>query len=219
MSINSVNKKEILNNGIKYFATLFNIDLQDKYTLLDLQEELENIKDIVAFRNFVKNKISYEKYRYLSPYQKFVTIIRVFKKENSLKLDEYTQTKVNNFAYKLYAITTSIFEEVNFLIQMGNDLRSQKITKFISFNYFHNAKDENEFYKQQEVLKRIGSREILLNLCKNNKPTLEKLIYENVTKLALLNKYPQLKNNSKESLKTQDGLETIKKLQERNIQS
>jgi len=51
MSINSVNKKEILNNGIKYFATLFNIDLQDKYTLLDLQEELENIKDVVAFRN------------------------------------------------------------------------------------------------------------------------------------------------------------------------
>jgi len=211
-----MNSTATLNNAIKYFATLFNIDLQDKYTLLDLQEELENIKDIVAFRNFVKNKISYEKYRYLSGYQKFVTIVRDFKKENSLKLDEQTQSKVNNFAYKLYAITTSIFEEVNFLIQIGNDLRSQKITKFISFNYFHNAKDENEFYKQQEVLKQIGNREVLLNLCKNNKPTLEKLIYENVTKLAILSKYPQLKNSSKESLKAQDGLNIIKKLQERS---
>jgi len=192
--------KEILNSGIKYFATLFNIDLQDKYTLLDLQEELESIDNLIAFRNFVKNSISYSKYRYLSGYQKFVTLVRDFKKEYKPKLDENTQDKVYSYTLSLLSKLTSYCNELNWTLETQSiDIRTIDLK-----STFKKAFDN----KAMEIIQSIGVENTYRYALKNI-PYLEELIEKTISQKALLKQYPQLANKTK----AQDGLETIKKLQ------
>ena len=183
-----------------HFAQILNISIDDDITIMDIESELNTIDNLVSFRNFVKEKLNYERFRFLTGYQKFLALVKEFRKDE-YKLDEVAQEKVNTFAYKLYKKTVDIFEEVNLLIQNGHDIRSRTVSFYIS-----------EILKNQpkeiQVLELVGKREYLLRLCNSSKLKLEIEIKKAVEKLALEKQYPQLVNK-----KSFEGLETIKKLQ------
>ena len=180
-------------NIAKYFAQLLNISLDDDLSMMDMVEELNSIENLADFRIFVKEKFNYERFRYLTGYQKFIALVNEYKKDNAPKLDEVTQNKVDAFAPKLYKQTCDCFDDVYFMIQAGNDIRSKKVSDFIGKSFL---KKENGTFvideKSVRVLEMIGKRERLLELCKNNKKELEERIYNAVHKLALESKYPQL---------------------------
>jgi len=193
-------KKQALNSAVKYFGNFFNLDLEDSFTMLDVEEELEKIENLANFRFFVKDKIAYEKYRFLSPYQKFITMANDFKKEYKLKLDENTQDKIYSYTFNLLSKLTSYCNELNWSLETQSiDIRNVNLE-----STFKKAFDN----KAMEIIQSIGVYNTYRYALKNI-PYLEELIEKTITQKALLKKYPQLANKSK----AQDGLETIKKLQ------
>ena len=190
-------------NLAKYFAQLLNISVDDDLSMMDMVEELNSIENLADFRIFVKEKFNYERFRYLTGYQKFIALVNEYKKENGPKLDEVTQDKADNFAAKLYKKTIDCFDEVNFLIQEGNDIRNKKVSDFIGKEFMSEP-------REVKVLEKIGKREVLLNLCNHNKVELEEKIKNIVHRLALEKAYPHLAiENKKKRFK---GIETIERL-------
>lgn len=198
-------------NLAKYFAQLLNISLDDDLSMMDMVEDLNSIENLADFRVFVKEKFNYERFRYLTGYQKFIALVNEYKKENGPKLDEVTQDKADSFAAKLYKKTIDCFDEVNFLIQEGNDIRSKKVSDFIG-KAFMKKKDDTFVvdFKSVQVLEKIGKREVLLNLCNHNKVELEEKIKNTVHKLALEKAYPHLAIENKK--KNFEGIKTIERL-------
>lgn len=174
-----------INDFVKYLSQILNIDLSDKLTALDMLEDLKEIQDLGEFRIFIKSSFNYERFKFLTGYQKFLALKNEFIKNNKPKLDEVSQEKANSFAYKLYKKTINVFDEVNFLIQEGNDIRSKTISNYIGLSFMDQP-------KEIQVLELVGKREELLRLCNTDKTRLENKIFEVVERLALIKKYPQL---------------------------
>ena len=181
MSANQINTNDTV---IHHIGNTLNIDVTGKLTVMDIIDDLSSIQDLAAFRIFVKEKFNYERFRYLTGYQKFLALVNEYKKEN-IKLDDEQLKKCNSFASKLYWKTISVFDEVNFMIQEGNDIRSKKVSNYIGLAYVKQP-------KEIEVLDKIGKREELLRLSVCNKPLLEQKIDEAVKELTLIKHYPQL---------------------------
>ena len=198
-------------NLAKYFAQLLNISVDDDLSMMDMVEELNSIENLSDFRIFVKEKFNYERFRYLTGYQKFIALVNEYKKENGPKLDEVTQNKVTNTALRVYWKTIGVFDEVNFMIQEGNDIRSKKVSDFIGKAFMKKKNDTFVVdFKSVQVLENIGKREELLRLCNSNKPLLEEKIYNAVNKLALEKAYPHLAIENKK--KNFEGIKTIERL-------
>lgn len=190
------------NDVVKYISQILNIDVSDRLTFQDILDDLASVNDLPLFRMFMKERFNYERFRYLTGYQKFVALLNEFKKENAPKLDEAKHDKVNSFASILYKKTTDCFDEVYFLIQEGNDMRGKKISYLIGKKFMNEP-------KEIKVLELIGNREVLCKLCRNDKPLLEEKIYQAVYKLALEKQYPHL---ALENKKSYEGIETMEKL-------
>lgn len=180
-----------INDFVKYLSQILNIDLSDKLTALDMLEDLKEIQDLGEFRIFIKSSFNYERFKFLTGYQKFLALKNEFIKNNKPKLDEVSQEKANSFAYKLYKKTINVFDEVNFLIQEGNDIRSKTISNCIGLSFMDQP-------KEIQVLELVGKREELLRLCNTDKTRLENKIFEVVERLALIKKYPQLENKNED---------------------
>ena len=190
------------NDVVQYLGNLLNIDVSGKITMLDMIDDLSTIPNLAEFRIFVKEKFNYERFRYLTGYQKFIALVNEFKKE-TMKLNEDQVKKCNSFSSRLYWKTISVFDEVNFMIQEGNNIRSQKVSNYIGLAFI-------KYPKEIEVLDKIGKREELLRLSVCNKPLLEQKIDEVVKNLTLIKQYPQLA--PKKDVKT---IELFKKLEDR----
>lgn len=198
----SANPTITANDIIQYLGDTLNIDMSSKLTVLDMIEDLKSIQDLPKFRIFVKERFNYERFRFLTGYQKFLALMNEFKKENAPKLDEVTRDKVYSFANIIYKKTTSCFDQVHFLIQEGFDIRSEKISNLIGLTFMNEP-------KEIKVLELVGKREVLYKLCRIDKPQLEEKIYEAVHKLALEKAYPHLALENKKSF---EGIETMERL-------
>jgi len=172
---------------IKYLGNILNINIQDKLTLEDMLSDLSSIHDLALFREFIKARFNYEKYQYLTGYQKFLALKNDFKKEFSPRLDEKLSGQVENFSNTLYKKTCDIFDEVNFQIQNGKQIEHFKMEA--SFNE-----------KELKVLNKIGNKIVLLNLVNRSKLELEIKIKKIVSDLTLQKIYPQLANKSNDKL-------------------
>lgn len=172
--------KDIIIYLIDYFGLSNN-----PFVINDLLGELESLINKDNLIPFIKQHSNYESFKFLKGLEKLTALIEAFKKENKPKLDEVSQEKANSFAYKLYKKTINVFDEVNFLIQEGNDIRSKTISNYIGLSFMEQP-------KEIQVLELVGKREELLRLCNTDKTRLENKIFEVVERLALIKKYPQL---------------------------
>lgn len=183
-----------------HFAQILNISIDDEITILDMESELSTIDDLIELRKFIKEKFNYERFRYLTGYQKFLALVKEFREENKPKLDFETEQKVYNYTTRLLSKLTSFGFELSFLVNSkGWDLNTINLPK--TYEKILNDKD-------MEVCKIIGFRAIY-NLTNSNIPKLENEIERIVSQKALYVKYPQLANQNKKSF---EGAGTIKKL-------
>ena len=191
-----------------FISQLLNISIEDETIVIDIENTLREIVDIPAFIEFVKERFNYSAYEFKTGYQKFVALARDFRRENPLRLDNETEGKVDKFSNHLYGKSVHFFEFVRDLIQTASmNLTDTKIKIFYE-TYF---KEERE----RAVLSEVGNLKELYNYAINSKQEFESLIFQIVTRKALINKYPQLANNKKEF----EGMGTIERLKYKQLGS
>ena len=168
-----------------YFINLLNISIEDELTMIDMLQELEVIEDLNSFRIFVKRRFNYEKFRFLTSYQKFISLSNEFRKENKLKLDAKTQERVDNYSEMLFNKITRVIEEINFKLQeLGK--------KIDDFNYLETLKKNGFVSSDIEILNTIGDKKRMFHLALYSKHELKERIERIVNKKILIKVYPQL---------------------------
>lgn len=191
------------NTLAKHFSQILNIGIDDDLTMQDMIDDLKSIENLAEFRAFVKTRFNYERFRYLTGYQKFVALVNEFKRENKPKLDTDNDYKVRKTSETLFRKVSSIFDEIDYLVQTGYDIQSKKVS-LVLFRAF-GAEDEKS-KKTLEVLEKIGKRQDILNLLKRDRKGLEEKIKEIVYDLTLMKQYPEMaiENKNKRSLKLEN---------------
>lgn len=168
-----------------YFINLLNISIEDELTMIDMLQELEVIEDLNSFRIFVKRRFNYEKFRFLTGYQKFISLSNEFRKENKLKLDAETQERVDNYSEMLFNKITRVIEEINFKLQeLGK--------KIDDFDYLETLKKNGFVSSDIEILNTIGDKKRMFHLALYSKHELKERIERIVNKKILIKVYPQL---------------------------
>lgn len=168
-----------------YFINLLNISIEDELTMIDMLQELEVIEDLNSFRIFVKRRFNYEKFRFLTSYQKFISLSNEFRKENKLKLDAETQERVDNYSEMLFNKITRVIEEINFKLQeLGK--------KIDDFDYLETLKKNGFVSSDIEILNTIGDKKRMFHLALYSKHELKERIERIVNKKILIKVYPQL---------------------------
>lgn len=168
-----------------YFINLLNISIEDELTMIDMLQELEVIEDLNSFRIFVKRRFNYEKFRFLTGYQKFISLSNEFRKENKLKLDAETQERVDNYSEMLFNKITRVIEEINFKLQeLGK--------KIDDFDYLETLKKNGFVASDIEILNTIGDKKRMFHLALYSKHELKERIERIVNKKTLIKVYPQL---------------------------
>ena len=168
-----------------YFINLLNISIEDELTMIDMLQELEIIEDLNSFRIFVKRRFNYEKFRFLTGYQKFISLSNEFRKENKLKLDAETQERVDNYSEMLFNKITRVIEEINFKLQeLGK--------KIDDFDYLETLKKNGFVSSDIEILNTIGDKKRMFHLALYSKHELKERIERIVNKKTLIKVYPQL---------------------------
>lgn len=168
-----------------YFINLLNISIEDELTMIDMLQELEALEDLNSFRIFVKRRFNYEKFRFLTGYQKFIFLSNEFRKDNKLKLDAETQESVDNYSEMLFNKITRVIEEINFKLQeLGK--------KIDDFNYLETLKKNGFVASDIEILNTIGDKKRMFHLALYSKHELKERIERIVNKKILIKVYPQL---------------------------
>ena len=111
-----MNFQEIL----EYLCELLNINLKNKLVsdkILMTLRDMSVSYDLIKFGDFLESSFNYERFRYLTGYQKFIAMANEFKKENKLELSEEMQIKALTYSEDLFKRVTTICDEVNFELQ------------------------------------------------------------------------------------------------------
>lgn len=197
-----MNKQITANDVVKYIAGILNIDLSNNALLLeDMIEDIKSVNDLALFRTFIKEKFNYERFRYLTGYQKFIALVNEFKKENKLELSKEMQIKALTYSEDLFKRVTEICDEINFELQT----KGKKIDDLNLFETFKINGLENHHIG---VISSIGSKETVFAMAIHSKMELELKIASIVHKKAMIKSYPQLANKKSEDMKV---LERLKK--------
>ena len=187
-----MNKQITANDVVKYIAGILNIDLTNNALLLeDMIEDIKSVNDLALFRTFIKEKFNYERFRYLTGYQKFIALVNEFKKENKLELSEEMQIKALTYSEDLFKRVTEICDEINFELQT----KGKKIDNLNLFETFKINGLENHHIG---VISSIGSKETIFTMSVYGKEDLRARIESIVNKKALEKQYPQLQNKSED---------------------
>ena len=187
-----MNKQITANDVVKYIAGILNIDLSNNALLLeDMIEDIKSVNDLALFRTFIKEKFNYERFRYLTGYQKFIALVNEFKKENKLELSEEMQIKALTYSEDLFKRVTEICDEINFELQT----KGKKIDDLNLFETFKINGLENHHIK---VISSLGSKETIFAMSVYGKEDLRARIESIVNKKALEKQYPQLQNKSED---------------------
>lgn len=179
-----MNFQEIL----EYLCELLNINLKNKLVSDDILEDLikmSNEYNLNDFRLFIKEKINYERFRYLTGYQKFIAMANEFKKENKLELSEEMQIKALSYSDELFSKVTTILDYVNFELQT-------KGKSIDDLDLFETLKKNGLESHQLKVIQAIGSKKKVMTLCLYSKQELKATIESIVYKKAMIKQYPQL---------------------------
>lgn len=179
-----MNHQEIL----EYLCELLNINLKNKLVSDDILEDLikmSNEYNLNDFRLFIKEKINYERFRYLTGYQKFIAMANEFKKENKLELSEEMQTKALSYSDELFSKVTTILDYVNFELQTkGKSVDDLDLFETLKKNGLENH--------HISVLNAVGSKKEIFTLSVYGKEELKQKIASIVHKKAMIKQYPQL---------------------------
>lgn len=179
-----MNFQEIL----EYLCELLNINLKNKLVSDDILEDLikmSNEYNLNDFRLFIKEKINYERFRYLTGYQKFIAMANEFKKENKLELSEEMQIKALSYSDELFSKVTTILDYVNFELQT-------KGKSIDDLDLFETLKKNGLESHQLKVIQAIGSKKKVMTLCLYSKQELMATIESIVYKKAMIKQYPSL---------------------------
>jgi len=68
-----------MQNLLKYVSDVLNIKAESIYTIADMKEELETIKDIAAYRHYIRDNIDHFDADYKTGFQKFIVLTRKYK--------------------------------------------------------------------------------------------------------------------------------------------
>lgn len=177
---------------LEYLCELLNINLKNKLVSDDILDDLKKMSqeyNLNDFRLFIKDKINYERFKYLTGYQKFIAMANEFKKENKLELSEEMQIKALTYSEDLFKRVTTICDEVNFELQT----KGKKIDDLDLFATFKINGLENHHIK---VISSLGSKETIFAMAIYGKEDLRARIESIVNKKALIKMYPQLQNKN-----------------------
>lgn len=187
-----MNKQITANDVVKYIAGILNIDLSNNALLLeDMIEDIKSVNDLALFRTFIKEKFNYERFRYLTGYQKFIALVNEFKKDNKLELSQEMKIKALTYSENLFKRVTEICDEINFELQT----KGKKIDDLNLFETFKINGLENHHIG---VISSIGSKETVFAMAVYGKEDLRARIENIVNKKALEKQYQQLQNKSED---------------------
>lgn len=177
---------------LEYLGTLLNIDLRSKTVsdkILNTLSDMSLEYNLTDFGVFLEEKFNYERFKYLTGYQKFIAMANEFKKENKLELSEEMQIKALTYSEDLFKRVTAICDEVNFELQT----KGRKIEDLDLFATFKRNGLENHHIK---VISSLGSKETVFAMAIHSKMELELKIASIVHKKAMIKSYPQLANKN-----------------------
>lgn len=187
---------------LEYLCELLNINLKNKLVSDDILDDLKKMSkeyNLNDFRLFIKDKINYERFKYLTGYQKFIAMANEFKKENKLELSEEMQIKALTYSEDLFKRVTNLLDEVNFELQeKRKDIKELNLKK----TFLKNGFKEHDI----KVLRVVGDKNKLMHLSVYGKEDLRARIESIVNKKALVKQYPQLANKKSEDMKVLERL-------------
>jgi hypothetical protein len=152
---------------MKVFVTNFRIDANIVFVAKVMIDE----SGVVDFGVLMREVLSSKKFDFLSKLQDGLDKCKVV-----VELDEIEASKVYSYADKLFSKTTSVFDEIDYQVSIGQDLNSDTMTRFIYANF-----DD----KDRQVLKLIGDRNRLLFMIRGMREALREQIKQNVEKLSI----------------------------------
>lgn len=177
---------------LEYLCELLNINLKNKLVsdkILMTLKDMSASYDLVKFGDFLESSFNYERFRYLTGYQKFLSMANEFKRDNELKLSDEMQTKALTYSEDLFRRVTTILDEVNFELQT----KGRKIDDLDLFATFKRNGLENHHIK---VISSLGSKETVFAMAIHSKMELELKIASIVHRKAMIKMYPQLQNKN-----------------------
>ena len=187
---------------LEYLCELLNINLKNKLVsdkILMTLKDMSVSYDLIKFGDFLESSFNYERFRYLTGYQKFLSMANEFKRDNKLELSEEMQTKALTYSQDLFKKVTAILDEVNFeLIDKQIDLIIGELFATFKINGLENH--------CIGVLKLLGSKKEIFHLSIYGKEELSRRIESIVNKKALVKMYPQLQNKKSEDMKVLERL-------------
>lgn len=89
-----------MQNLLKYVSDILNIKTDSPYTIADMQEELESIRDITAYRHYIRDNIDHFDADYKTGFQKFIVLTRKYR---ALEYDATDGIEINRRAKELTA--------------------------------------------------------------------------------------------------------------------
>lgn len=168
---------------IIYLCELLNINTKNKkFIIQDMRYELMSVKHLDGFAKYIRDNANSARFDYANSnfktgFQKFIILAKEYKAEfEDIELSENDKIKIYSYADKLFSKVTTVFDEINFLVQTGKDLHSEQMTRFIYANFEE---------KDRKVLKLIGNRNRLLFMARNNREALRTALNDKINYLSL----------------------------------
>ena len=197
-----MNFQEIL----EYLCELLNINLKNKLVsdkILMTLKDMSVSYDLIKFGDFLESSFNYERFRYLTGYQKFLSMANEFKRDNKLELSEEMQTKALTYSQDLFKKVTAILDEVNFELQ----IKSKTIDDLnLEQTLIANGLEKHHI----RVLQATGSKETIFAMAIYGKDELSRRIESIVNKKAMIKSYPQLAAPKKEKIQVLERLKNAK---------
>ncbi len=89
---------------VKYIGDILNIKTDSVYTIQDMTEELSKVKDIVAYRSYIKNNL--DKIDYKTGFQKFILLTQQYLQLEYVAINPNTKEEACHLSSVAYNIIT-----------------------------------------------------------------------------------------------------------------
>ena len=130
--------------ALKYFASLFNIKLDNPMIAEDIGEIVSGVPDIKAFRSWIRDNLNHYDTQYLSGLPKLATMAKIFNKN-------YVRTNATGRLEKARGFMEALAEKVHMV--------SAAVRDNPNLDYDNFRRDGENLFTDQEksMLSRIGS--------------------------------------------------------------
>ncbi len=138
---------------IKYIGDILNIKTESVYTIQDMTEELSQIKDIGAYRSYIKDNLAEIEYK--TGFQKFLILTQNYLQLEYLAINPEAKTEVDSIISVAHTVVSH--GKFNDLIQYYGTQEDKNLLRSIGASKIQRLLDDNTI--GQEITKRIKSRE------------------------------------------------------------